>query len=202
MILAIESAIAGGSLSVIKDGHTVARWNGRSDVSRAEDLLPAVENMMAEAAIERSALSMIAVSVGPGSFTGIRIGMSTGLGLSTGLRIPMSSVSVLKAMASAMGAGAVLAAVPMGRSSICIQSFSNENGMVNEHSEPTTLSESDFADYIGARNGTVAVHRALTSLAGDRDIVDLGLDLASLVGKYCQEHPNERERPLFISKSF
>jgi len=202
MILAIESAIAGGSFAFIKDGDRAAGWSGPSDVSRAEHLLPAIEETMIECGIDRSALSMIGVSAGPGSFTGIRIGMSTALGLAAGLRIPVASVSILKAMAASAEGSAILAAVPMGRASICIQTFSKGKATILENDLPVTLTESDFVGHIRNWKGTVVVHAALTGFRGDREIFDVGLDLASLVGKYCQQHPNESERPLFISKSF
>jgi tRNA threonylcarbamoyladenosine biosynthesis protein TsaB len=202
MILAIESAVSGGSLSIVHKGRSLADWNGSSDVSRAEALLRAIDGTLSEAGIDRNAISRIAVSAGPGSFTGIRIGMSTALGLATGLKIPIARVSVLKAMAASAVGEPILAAVPMGRSSVCVQPFLVDNGRILEKRQPETLSESDFSHQIQDWNGQIVVHQSLTTLTSDRDILDAGLDLAFLVGKYCEEHPNESERPLFISKSF
>ena len=202
MILALESAIAGGSLSIIENGRILAGWNGSSDVSRAEDLLPAIESVIINTGIERKDLSMIAVSGGPGSFTGIRIGMSTALGLAAGLKIPITCVSLLRAMAASANEGPVLAAVPMGRASICIQTFLKDSDAICDEGVPITLTEPDFAERVEHWKGSVATHHSLASLCHNVDIIDLGLDLASVVGKYCEQHPNESERPLFISKSF
>jgi len=202
MILAIESAVAGGSLSFLRDGEPVVQWNGNSDVSRAEDLLPAITRSMSEAGISRSDLTMLAVSAGPGSFTGIRIGISTALGLAAGLSLPIASASILKAMSACAKSEHVLAAVPMGRSAICVQSFDTNGPSPRLIDGPQTITESAFTERVNSTEGDIFVHGSLVSLCGGRTLIDLGLDLATVLGKYCHQHPDEREEPLFVSKSF
>ena len=91
--LAIESAIRGGSVSLIGDGVEIANWIGSADVSKAEDLLADIDLMLGANGLTIHDVGHVAVSAGPGSFTGIRIGIATALGLETGLGIPMSSIS-------------------------------------------------------------------------------------------------------------
>jgi tRNA threonylcarbamoyladenosine biosynthesis protein TsaB len=201
MILAIESAVAGGSVSFLKNGEAVIRWEGNSDVSRAEDLLPTIEATMSENGISRSDLSMLAVSAGPGSFTGIRIGLSTALGLATGLSLPVASTSVLRAMSSTAIGESVLAAVPMGRGAVCVQVFDTTRGAPRHMEGPVTVTEAEFAHRVNSAEGDVVVQGSLANLCG-RTVINLGLDLATVVGKYCHQYPDERETPLFISKSF
>ena len=74
-ILAIESAIAGGSLSLIRGDVELGNWIGRADVSRAEEILVNIDAMLTACGVSKHDLDLIAVSAGPGSFTGIRIGM-------------------------------------------------------------------------------------------------------------------------------
>ena len=202
MILAIESAIAGGSVSFLQGASAFASWKGDSDVSRAEDLLPAISALMSENGVARNDLSLIAVSAGPGSFTGIRIGVSTAIGLGTGLRIEVASASILKAMASAARSENVMAAVPMGRSAICIQSFDASKDELRPLTEPATITEIEFTQLAAAAPGELVIHGALAKFCKERSVLDLGFDLATVLGKYCHQHPNEREKPLFISKSF
>src|SRR5258708_18599521 len=96
--LAIESAISGGSISLLK-GREIANWIGSSNVSKAEDLLANIDHLLAANDIALNEIDLITVSAGPGSFTGIRIGIATALGLKAGLGIAMSSESALKAIA-------------------------------------------------------------------------------------------------------
>lgn len=202
MLLAIESAIAGGSVSLMLKDTPTASWKGTSDVSRAEDLLPAIATLMSANGIDRGDISTLAVSAGPGSFTGIRIGVSTAMGLAAGLSIPIVSASILKAMASTVMGENVLAAVPMGRSAVCVQEFDTTGPEPLSTKEPATVTESEFAQKVMTADGKIVVHGSLTKFCEEWPAVDLGFDLARVLGKYCLTHPGEREKPLFISKSF
>ena len=84
VVLAIESAICGGSISVLKNGHEMANWIGTSNVSKAEDLLVSIDEILVTADISRHDINHIAVSAGPGSFTGVRVGLSAVKGLAEG----------------------------------------------------------------------------------------------------------------------
>jgi len=113
--LAVESAICGGSISLIRAGSEIANWVGSANVSKAEDLLVNIDAMLTSTNIAASDIDLIAVSAGPGSFTGIRIGIATALGLKAGLGIEMSSESALKAMAFTQpDVGCIVAALPVG----------------------------------------------------------------------------------------
>lgn len=199
MILSIEGAVAGGSLS-LNDGYDViATWSGDSDVSRAEDLLPAIVTMLESVGRLRSDLTRLAVSAGPGSFTGIRIGLATAFGLAAGLAIPVTSVSVLLAMARGSGSRNVTAAVPMGRASICIQRFEDNNPV----SEPQTLPASEFVELIQSSAEAFALHSTLVSAAPDAArVFDMGVNLARHIGLVAQREPGRHEPPLFVAKSF
>ena len=123
VLLAIESAISGGSISLWSNSEEIDRWIGEGGVSRAEDLLPNIAEMLKRNSISRAVIGSIAVSIGPGSFTGIRIGIATALGLRVSLGIPLVGISILEAIVLEQNAGRILAAVPMGRDAICYQMF-------------------------------------------------------------------------------
>ena len=65
IVLAIESAICGGSISLIKDNIEIANWVGSSGVSKAEDLLANIDQILIENSISRYDIGLIAVSAGP-----------------------------------------------------------------------------------------------------------------------------------------
>lgn len=196
--LAIEAAIAGGSLSLIRGETEIACWIGSTDRSKAEELLVNIDSMLESARISRGDLDLIAVSAGPGSFTGIRIGIATALGLKTGLGVPMSSVSALAAIASVAQARAsdVTVCLPVGRSSICIQSFRNGEAAA----EPRTIPERALSE--PAQDGTALVlhHYLYEKYAMIPNAVDFGANIAYAIGMAAL--PNVVAEPLFISKNF
>jgi len=70
--------------------------------THSERLMPLIDALLKESAIEREQLQAVAVAAGPGSFTGIRIGVSTARALAQGLDIPAVGVSTLQALAEAV----------------------------------------------------------------------------------------------------
>jgi tRNA threonylcarbamoyl adenosine modification protein YeaZ len=207
LVLAIESAVAGGSLSLIRDGKEIANWIGTAEVSKGEDLLFNIDAMLRSAGTPKRDLELIAVSAGPGSFTGIRIGLATALGLKNGLGISMASRSILKAMVMAEGQPGprVIAAVPMGGKAFCYQGFEIGDRALTETDEPKTAPAATVADLIrNDQEATFLLHSALFHFVADEPrAIDAGTNLATALGLDCfaNAEPSEVE-PLFISKSF
>ena len=100
LILSIETATTNCSVSLSKDGETLLlKEDNSNNYSHAERLHVFIDETLREANIERSELEAIAVSKGPGSYTGLRIGVSAAKGLCCALDIPLISVSTLEALA-------------------------------------------------------------------------------------------------------
>jgi len=205
IILSIESAIAGGSISLLRDGVEVANWIGTSDVSKAEDLLANIDEILEKNGISAKAIDLLAVSAGPGSFTGIRIGLATALGLKNGLGIEMASENALKAMAFAHSAeGTISAAAPVGRNAVCIQTFLRSGPEVTSVEDPYTLSFEEFTESVKV-NGTMRflAHSSLRDLADEHpNVINFGSNIALAIAHICIEKPGNITAPLFISKSF
>lgn len=202
-ILAIESAIRGGSVSLVHDGIEVANWIGSADVSKAEELLVDIDRIITGHGLTIRDIGHVAVSAGPGSFTGIRIGIATALGLKNGLGITMSSISAMQAIAEAADFdGEATVAVPVGRNAICRQTFVCSGVGTVEIDEPATVSPDDFAVMI-ADGSKYIVHTWLYEQF-DRPAaaIDLGENIAVAIASACARHPGKTTDPLFISKSF
>ena len=99
LILGIETATA--QVSVAIGGHegVIATFEVARRRRHAEILVPAIEFMCRQADIELSELGVIAVDVGPGLFTGMRVGLASGKALAQALRIPMIGISSLDLLA-------------------------------------------------------------------------------------------------------
>lgn len=100
-ILNIETATKNCSVALAKDGKTIlCKEIAEEGYSHAERLHVFIEEIIKEAGITLNDLSAIAVSQGPGSYTGLRIGVSAAKGLCYALDIPLIAVDTLQALAS------------------------------------------------------------------------------------------------------
>ncbi|MDI1241982.1 MAG: tRNA (adenosine(37)-N6)-threonylcarbamoyltransferase complex dimerization subunit type 1 TsaB, partial [bacterium] len=134
-LLSVESAISGGSIALFNGADFVSATSGGCSVSRAEDLLPRIIDLLREAGVERNDIHRIAISLGPGSYTGLRIGIATVMGLCRGLGIDYIGVPLFEAIADAHEHGPSLMAVPMGRSDICVSEAGSGNARVASYDD-------------------------------------------------------------------
>lgn len=98
-ILALETSSRRGSVALLEDQRLIACLEHEQPNSHAERLLPMVEQLLTEAGWPKSSLDRLGVGVGPGSFTGLRVGIALAEGLSVGLDRPLCGVGSLRAMA-------------------------------------------------------------------------------------------------------
>ena len=91
-VLAIDCSVSGLGVAVLGAGERLAaiREEGRDQPAR---LLPAIAASLAAAGIDRRAVSLLAVTIGPGSFTGVRVGLATARGLAIGLGVPLAGIA-------------------------------------------------------------------------------------------------------------
>ena len=99
LILNLETATTVCSVSLGKDGKLLALKEQNGDYSHAENLTLFIEDVLKQANVKFSELDAIAVSKGPGSYTGLRIGVSTAKGLCYSLNIPLIAIDTLKSLA-------------------------------------------------------------------------------------------------------
>ncbi len=99
-ILCIETSTKVCSAAISIDGDIAAyREVNEVNFSHAENLNLFIEAILKESGVDRKSLDAVAVSEGPGSYTGLRIGVSTAKGLCYGLNIPLIALSTLRCMA-------------------------------------------------------------------------------------------------------
>ncbi len=99
LILAFESSAAAASVALCRDGHLLSQYSQCTALTHSRTLLPMAEDLLKNAETALADVDLFAVAHGPGSFTGIRIGVSTVKGLAWALDKPCVGVSTLESMA-------------------------------------------------------------------------------------------------------
>ncbi|HEX2833013.1 MAG TPA: tRNA (adenosine(37)-N6)-threonylcarbamoyltransferase complex dimerization subunit type 1 TsaB [Thermoanaerobaculia bacterium] len=129
LILAADTSLPILSVAVIDDGTLIGAMALEGRGSRNEKLLPAIDWLLAENAIERTAIALFAVTRGPGSFTGVRIGLATIQGLAMALRKPVCAMSTHEAIAFGES-GRVTIADDAGRGELYVSTFEDGRELV------------------------------------------------------------------------
>lgn len=101
-VLGIDTSTSCGSVGLWADDRVISEYLLNIPVTHSERLLGAIEHLLREAGCPMEALDGWAISLGPGSFTGLRIGVSTAKGLSFATRRPVAGISSLDVLASQM----------------------------------------------------------------------------------------------------
>lgn len=110
IILAIETATSACSVAICGRNKAIARSQTGNNI-HSQVLLKMVSDVLQEAQIQIAQLDAIAVGQGPGSFTGLRIGIGVAQGLAYGAQCPMIGVSSLDALANQADSGHIIAAI-------------------------------------------------------------------------------------------
>ena len=130
--LGIDTATVRGSIALARAGRLLAEAALEERAPHARELLDRIERLLRDAGLAAADLAGIGVLTGPGSFTGVRIGMATGKGMAWGLGIPVLGLSSLLALALAAvargGAAALCPVLQAGRGELYAALFAVEQG--------------------------------------------------------------------------
>ncbi|HEV8029221.1 MAG TPA: tRNA (adenosine(37)-N6)-threonylcarbamoyltransferase complex dimerization subunit type 1 TsaB [Stellaceae bacterium] len=130
-VLAFDSAGHGCSAAVLHRGRVASRRSAAMERGQAEALMPMIEAVLAESDLVSGDLDLIAVTVGPGSFTGLRIALATAQGLALATGRPLLGITNFAAMAAQVRAPArsgrrLVVALDSKRKELYLQSFDLE----------------------------------------------------------------------------
>jgi tRNA threonylcarbamoyladenosine biosynthesis protein TsaB len=142
LILSIETATLGGSVFLGRGEQELATRKGNPEVSQSSSLLNDISETLAQAGVSLREVNLFACASGPGSFTGLRIGIATLKALAASLHRSCVGIPTLQAVALAGGQSrATIALLPAGRGEVFAQMFSVGNdGDVIELDAPAHLS--------------------------------------------------------------
>lgn len=99
MLLAIDTSSLVLSCALAEEDRIVSEWTVQKKLTHSEQLIPHMDLMLREAGAEKSEITALAVSIGPGSFTGLRIGLATAKMAAYIWKVPLVGVDTLEALA-------------------------------------------------------------------------------------------------------
>ncbi len=99
LVLGIETATMTGGVALASDERVISEYTLNVRTTHTARLMPALDQVLRDSSVDKREIDGIAISIGPGSFTGLRIGMATAKGLALGLDIPLLGVPTLDALA-------------------------------------------------------------------------------------------------------
>ncbi len=131
LILGVDTSLAILSVALLRDGQLLgaAAMEGKS--SRNEKLLPAIDWLLKETGVDRRAIDLFAVTRGPGSFTGVRIGLATVQGMALPLGKPVCAMSTHEAIAPPRGRWLIVD--DAGRGELYLSLFGNGEEVIPPH---------------------------------------------------------------------
>ena len=150
IVLNIETATTNCSVSLSKDGETlVLKEDNSAGYSHAETLHVYINNVFEEAKISAKDIDAVAVSKGPGSYTGLRIGVSSAKGLCYALNKPLISVSTLESLAHQVkiNDGTIISMLDARRMEVYSAIFNNKHEQVRDI-KAEILTEDSYADLL------------------------------------------------------
>ena len=146
IVLALDTCLFACSAAVVRGGELLARRIDPMARGHQERLAPLVQEVMAQAGLDFEALDRIGVTVGPGSFTGLRVGLAFAKGLSAALSIPAVGVGSLEALAQPFP-GRVLAALDAKRGQVYLQAFEDGTAVSAPDALPLETAAARVAEF-------------------------------------------------------
>ncbi len=150
-ILLIETATTLCSVGICKDGELLFKEEINDGYTHAENLGDFIESCLAKANIKASDLAAIAVGAGPGSYTGLRIGVSTAKGLAYSCGLPLIAVPTMETLATQQELeefdGLLVPMLDARRMEVYTAIFNTKGEAIRE-TEALVLEESSFSDLL------------------------------------------------------
>lgn len=147
-ILAFESSAKAASVAVLQDDILLGEYYQNSGQTHSRTLMQMANNLLENCDLSVQDIDSVAVASGPGSFTGIRIGVSAAKGFAWGRELPVYGVSTLEAMAVLHGSfeGVICASMDARRSQVYNALFRIHEGEIERISEDRAISLEELSD--------------------------------------------------------
>ncbi len=174
MILGIETSTKTGSVAVASDTGVVAQYSLNIETTHSERLLSTVDRVLADTGRVIADLDGLAVAIGPGSFTGLRIGLATVKGLALASGKPVAAVPTLHALAANLpyARHAVCPLLDARKGEVYAALFRHEDDILVQDMPETVLSLAQLASRVRGKTiftgeGALLFRAELEKLLGD-----------------------------------
>ena len=148
LILAFETSAKAASVALLEDGKLLGENYQNTGLTHSQTLMVMAENLLSQCGKTVEDVTAAAVAAGPGSFTGVRIGVAAAKGFAWGREIPCYGVSTLEAMAQSLGIydGYICPVMDARRSQVYNALFEADRGEITRIREDRAISLDDLAE--------------------------------------------------------
>ena len=156
-ILAFETSAKAVSVALLEDETLLGESYQNTGLTHSQTLMVMAEDLLRQCGRQVSDLNAVAVAAGPGSFTGVRIGVAAAKGLAWGAELPCVGVSTLEAMAESLAAyqGYVCPVMDARRSQVYNGLFLAENGTLRRIAPDRAIALADLKQELAALDGPI-----------------------------------------------
>ena len=157
LILAFETSAKAASAALMDENRLLGESYQNTGMTHSQTLLVMAEDLLKQCGKTAGDVTAVAVAEGPGSFTGVRIGVAAAKGFSWGAELPCYGVSTLEAMAESLGVfqGYVCACMDARRSQVYNALFRAEGGILHRVSEDRAIALTDLAQELNTLDGPI-----------------------------------------------
>ena len=157
LILAFETSAKAASVALMEDTKLLGESYQNTGLTHSQTLMVMAEDLLKQCGRTASDINAVAVAEGPGSFTGVRIGVAAAKGFAWGAQVPCFGISTLEAMAESLGVyqGYVCACMDARRSQVYNALFYVNNGVVERHSDDRAISLAELGEELEHMDGPI-----------------------------------------------
>lgn len=215
-VLSITTSSSICGVSIIEDFQILKETNLDSDLTHSQTLLNLIDTTLKELNLKLSDIDLLSVDIGPGSFTGIRIGISTIKAFTDALNIPSIGVSSLEGLArNCSKEGIIYSLIDAKHENIYCQAFQNNGKHISAISEPLFTNINSLIEIINSKyskdsiifigSGAISYKEQISQKVPSSIFIEENSLLAHNIGFAGVEHYNKNEvldiQPLYLKKS-
>lgn len=202
IVLSIDTTTRAGSAAVLRDGDMLREVSGNPDLSHGERLPADLIRLLEGAGVAVADVDLFAVAAGPGSFTGLRVGIATIQGLAMATGRPVAPISVLEALAHAAGPALAAAWMDAQRGQVFGALYAADgHGLAEASARPPAetldawrdLADLPSATFIG--DGAVRYGDVLRARLGPDVVILPPPPLAGVIGRMAAADPSRAVVP-------
>ena len=157
LLFAFETSAKAASVALMEDNRLLGECYQNTGMTHSQTLMVMAQDLLSQCGKTVADVTHVAVAAGPGSFTGVRIGVAAAKGFAWGAQLPCCGVSTLEAMALGAGiwSGYVCPVMDARRAQVYNALFRVENGVYTRIKEDRAIALSDLSQELGQLDGPI-----------------------------------------------